>query len=243
MPPVKLLEELRVRLIETIWVRKVTADKWTYPLTPKITYKIKKLEEKARYAIVRQTWEYEFQVEYADTVVAMRLDDRYCDCGYWMLKGVPCLHALACLNYIRDDKKKLYIDLYYHTNTWRMCYLGVIHPIPSQDLWPKFKQSEKLQPPKVIRPPGRPKKTRRRDPMEKVAKRKRLMKPQWVCSRYNQLGHNKRTCTNEPSQKKPKGKPGRPRKKKTSTSGNSESSQVVEFGLISYFNFVLLVAN
>ena len=36
MPLVKLANELRGRLTETIWVRKVTAERWNHPLTPKV---------------------------------------------------------------------------------------------------------------------------------------------------------------------------------------------------------------
>ena len=46
-------------------------------------YRIRKLEEKAGYAIVRQTWEYEFEVEIYDTTLGMNLDHKVCDYGYW----------------------------------------------------------------------------------------------------------------------------------------------------------------
>ena len=135
MPPIKMLDELRGRLMETIWVRKVTAERWTHPLTPKVCYRLRKLEEKARYALVRQVWQYEFEVEYHDTKVVVNLDEKLCSCGYWQKKELPCVHSLACLNFIRVEHKDKYCDKYFHTVTWRKCYAGVIHPIPSQNLY------------------------------------------------------------------------------------------------------------
>lgn len=87
---------------------------------------------------MRQTWDYEFQVEYNEVVVCVKLDEKLCDCGYWKLKGISCLHTISCLNYIRKANKELYTSEYFHTTTWRRCYSMVIHPILSQVLWPQF---------------------------------------------------------------------------------------------------------
>ena len=48
MPHVKLLDELRGKLAETMWFRKTTADRWNHPLTPKVSYRIRKIQEKAK---------------------------------------------------------------------------------------------------------------------------------------------------------------------------------------------------
>ena len=92
--------------MESIWVRKVTTKRWSYPLTPKICYRPRKLKDKARYAQVRQVLEYEFDVEYYDTKVVVNLEEKWCGCGYWQLKGLPCMHTLACLNFITHHKKE-----------------------------------------------------------------------------------------------------------------------------------------
>lgn len=124
-----------------------------------------------------------------------------------LCKGIPCLYVLSCLNYIRDEKIELYTDSYFHTEIWKKCYIWVIHSIPSQDLWPHFSKTKMLTPPKVKRKPSRPKKARHKDPIEK-AKPKRLMKPQWTCSKCKQFGHNIRSCINEPAPQKPNDKSG-----------------------------------
>lgn len=191
-------------------------------MTPKVNHRIRKLEQKARYANVRQTWEYEFEVELNGTNVGVKLDEKSCDCGYWQLKGIPCVHALACLNTIRDPKKQIYTHPYFHTDAWKSCYSGVIHPIPSKDLWPQFSKRDMLHPPEVKRPPGRPTTKRRKDPVEKELAPRRVTKLKATCGKCGGIGHNSRGCKNEAIPKKPKGKPGRPRKKPLTKAGTNE---------------------
>ena len=114
MPLIKLLDHLRGRLMKVIWIRKVTAERWSNPLTPKVCYRIGKLEKNARYALVTQIWQYELEVEIKDTKVGVKLDKRVCDYGYLQLKGIPYVHALACLNTIRNTNKKDHTHAYFH---------------------------------------------------------------------------------------------------------------------------------
>ena len=46
--PCKLLDELRSKLMDAIWSRKVIAERWNHPLTPKVNYKLRKIEEYAK---------------------------------------------------------------------------------------------------------------------------------------------------------------------------------------------------
>ena len=66
--------------------------------------------------------------------------------------------------------------------------------MPGQDQWIKSRHLP-TQPPHVLRPPGRPKKLRRKDPDEsrnpyKVSRMNRQIK----CRKCNKLGHNSRSC-------------------------------------------------
>ena len=101
--------------------------------------------------MVRQIWEYEFKVEYHDCKVGVKLEQGVCDYGYWQLKGIPCVHALACLNTIRNSKKKDYTEKYFHTETWKKYYFGIIHPLTSMDLWSRLPRKDQPKLPKVKR--------------------------------------------------------------------------------------------
>ena len=122
--------------MDTIWARKVTIERWRDPLTTKVNYRIRKLQEKVRFAIIRQTQDYEFKVELSDTKMGVNLEKHTYNCSYWQLKNISYVHALTCIDTIRDTNKETYTHLYFHTTRQKKCYSGMIQPIPSKDFWP-----------------------------------------------------------------------------------------------------------
>ena len=101
-----------------------------------------------------------------DTKVAVNLDSRTCDCRAWEMKGMPCVHAIACINSIRG-KVDVYCDKYFKTEYWKKCFTGIVHPIRSRTYWPTFPAKAMLQIPLPKPMTGRPKVHRRRDINEK----------------------------------------------------------------------------
>ncbi|KAK9945307.1 hypothetical protein M0R45_010828 [Rubus argutus] len=108
---------------------------------------------------------------------------------------------LTMLEMIRE-KPEAYVDKYYHKETYLKAYEPMIHPIKGSNMWPNCNQ-EPLLPPLVKKQPGRPKKTRRKDPeMEKdpnnpmqVVSRKGKTT---TCTKCYGKGHNRRSCKNQP---------------------------------------------
>ncbi|KAF4367799.1 hypothetical protein F8388_016622 [Cannabis sativa] len=78
----------------------------------------------------------------------------------WQVRGIPCIHAIACITTIRADIAN-YCSPYFTTEMWRKTFEQVIHPIPDESMWPQF-NDEELLPPVVKKPSGRSKKHRRR---------------------------------------------------------------------------------
>ncbi|PON87168.1 hypothetical protein TorRG33x02_171170 [Trema orientale] len=107
------------------------------------------------------------------------------------MRGIPCVHAMAAINSIRGQAVD-FCDPHFHTETWRKCYSGAIHAIPDEGLWPHFDDDQLLAPPKLVRPPGRPKKHRRRDRDEArpVTRRSATVK----YGRCGIYGHNACSC-------------------------------------------------
>ena len=99
--------------------------------------KIKLLNRVSRHANVLRCAAYEFEVELNNQRVGVRLDDNYCDCGAWELRGIPCVHALTCINTIRADVT-VYCCTYFSTEKWRATFAAVVHPIRTRNYWPKF---------------------------------------------------------------------------------------------------------
>ena len=112
-----------------------------------------------------------------------------CACGYWKISGLSCKHAAVCIVHKRANVET-YCDEYLTRFTY-LTYGEIIHPLPDLN---DINANEDVEPPILCRLPGRPRKSRRREPGEQplslnVARRSNTIKCQ-TCKRFD---HNKRT--------------------------------------------------
>ena len=222
LPPIQLLEKLREQHTGLMYTRHVVSQRFTGNLPPKVKKAIRDATKRSCAAIVRRCGEYEFQVELDEYKGCVRLDAKHCDCEIWQVSGIPCHHAMACINTVRGNPDD-YCDAFFSIQSWRKCYSGVIHPIPSMNLWPQFENLD-LAPP-VARPlPGRPKKHKRRSQGEP----RPVPRPQSStkrCGICNQFGHNRLSCSQTAAPKPPSRPRGRPFKTpRTEAAATSSSS-------------------
>jgi hypothetical protein len=87
------------------------------------------------------------------------LDDRTCSCRVWQVKSVPCLHAAAFIAFTRDVNWDKFVDTYFTIEKYKSAYALEVAPMPTKDQWVHI-DAEKIHPPTIKRPPGRPKKNR-----------------------------------------------------------------------------------
>ncbi|CAN1800060.1 hypothetical protein LINPERHAP1_LOCUS22370, partial [Linum perenne] len=87
-----------------------------------------------------------------------------CTCGYWQLSGVPCLHGIAAMSYMRYDFKG-YVNEWYSVQLAKKAYTKGIPPLPGREDWIEVDGLPVLPPPYRVMP-GRPKKNRRKEPGE-----------------------------------------------------------------------------
>ncbi|XP_060972362.1 uncharacterized protein LOC115716177 [Cannabis sativa] len=112
----------------------------------------------------------------------------------WQVRGIPCIHAIACITTIRADIAN-YCSPYFTTEMWRKTFEQVIHPIPDESMWPQFND--------VKKPPGRSKKHRRRrvageerplPPTSRKQPTRKGVSSTKKCSNCHEFGHNSRSC-------------------------------------------------
>ncbi|KAK9273792.1 hypothetical protein L1049_018602 [Liquidambar formosana] len=111
-----------------------------------------------------------------------------------------------------------YVDACYSVKTYMHCYSRMIYPVGSQKFWDET-GNPLMQPPSQRRPPGRPKKLRRREadePQNPFKLRRKNAKIK--CSRCQKYGHNKTTCKGEVARK------GKLQVRKKAASGNGVPS-------------------
>ncbi|KAF4398689.1 hypothetical protein G4B88_017115 [Cannabis sativa] len=94
---------------------------------------VKQILRRARHAEVRRVGNNEFQVDYKGKRCSVILDQRWCICGQWQIRGIPCVHAAACINVTRANINDSCSE-YFTTEMWRKTYEPMIHPIPDESI-------------------------------------------------------------------------------------------------------------
>ncbi|CAH1415299.1 unnamed protein product [Lactuca virosa] len=129
--------------------------------------------------------------KYKGTRWEVNLDERKCSCRVWQVQGRPCVHAADFIAFIRDANWDKYVDPYFNIENFKAAYAFQIAPMSGQDQWAQ-KNEEKIYPPLIKRPPGRPRKNRIKSSDESKRRHK--------CPRCGECGHREKTCKNPASQ-------------------------------------------
>ena len=137
------------------------------------------------------------EVKYKEKRWEVILDERKCSCRVWQVTGLPCVHAAAFIAFTRETIWDKYADPYFTIEKFKQAYTLEISPMPGKDQWEHIGTTEKIYPPIIKRPPGRPKKNRIVPPDE-PKKRHR-------CPRCGMYGHHERTCKNSAPFSTPEG--------------------------------------
>ncbi|XP_057747864.1 uncharacterized protein LOC130967058 [Arachis stenosperma] len=202
-PIITLLEEVRMFVLRTIAKNKVKLAKHVGKLPPVVQSRLDKIrkESKSWMPIWTGDDEYEkFEVHGHPTNMVVDLGKRLCTCQFWMLTGMPCVHACAALARV-NKRPEDFCHKWLTMDAYRDTYAHYINPLPGQSLWEKSDQN-RPQAPKKKKKPGPVTKKRRKDADEgnegsKKSKvtgtLKRQLKP-FTCKYCLQKGHTKRGC-------------------------------------------------
>ncbi|XP_072957647.1 uncharacterized protein [Typha angustifolia] len=197
LPIIQMMECIRRQLMTWFNERRETSMQWTTILVPSAERRVSEAIERARGYEVARANEAEFEVvspHEGTNIVDIR--NRCCLCRGWQLYGLPCAHGVAALVSCRQNVHR-YTESCFTVATYRKTYSQTIHPIPDKSLWNELSDAGQngenkleifINPPKSLRPPGRPRKKRVR--AEDRGRIKRVVH----CSRCNQTGHFRTTC-------------------------------------------------
>lgn len=134
---------------------------------------------------------YEVLDGYKQHTVCLR--KRECSCRSWMLKGIPCAHALAAMLHRQYDPHD-FIHPCYSKERYLMTYSHFIQPMNNMPMWPESRNNL-VAPPVITKMPGRPRKLRRKEAGEtKVSGKLSKTGLTMTCSLCHVKGHNKRSC-------------------------------------------------
>ncbi|KAL0354010.1 UNVERIFIED_CONTAM: hypothetical protein Sangu_0982300 [Sesamum angustifolium] len=182
-PILTLVDGLRAKLMCRLQKRKMKGNKWSGILVPNAVKELNNIKEESRKCHLLVAGEHEFEVQ----------DQKTCNCQVWDISGIPCRHATLGINYRREDVES-YCDSRFSLDKYMKAYKYSIHPVPDQTFWPLGVDvtHTTLLPPVIKRMPGRPKKSRRKEPGEapNAVKRSSIVR----CKTCNELGHNRRNA-------------------------------------------------
>lgn len=196
LPIIQMMECIRRQLMTWFNERRETSMQWTSILVPSAERRVAEALDRARTFQVLRANEAEFEVISHEGTNIVDIRNRCCLCRGWQLYGLPCAHAVAALLSCRQNVHR-FTESCFTVATYRKTYSQTIHPIPDKSLWKELTDGDPnanrsveimINPPKSLRPPGRPRKKRVR--AEDRGRVKRVVH----CSRCNQTGHFRTTC-------------------------------------------------
>ena len=106
-------------------------------LCPKVQAMLDKEKEEASNCIVLLSTTTIFQVAHHIDVLEVDIEKRTCTCRKWDLKGIPCCHAIASINYLHKDVES-FVDECYTKAEYTRAYTGSIAPCIGERHWPKI---------------------------------------------------------------------------------------------------------
>ncbi|PQP97007.1 uncharacterized protein Pyn_12464 [Prunus yedoensis var. nudiflora] len=126
-------------------------EKWHNDVGPRVFATLEKLKKQSAWCIPRLAGESKYEVKcFGGTQMVVDLRNRS-----WAVKS----HVSMLVLPLGSGNHISYVHDYYKKEAFMKAYKPMVHPMPSQDLWPKTNVPP-LLPPKFHKQPGRPKKSR-----------------------------------------------------------------------------------
>ncbi|KAI4349431.1 hypothetical protein L6164_010020 [Bauhinia variegata] len=194
LPIIQMMEGIRRKLMEWFNERREASMQWSGILVPFAERHVSDAINHAHSYQVLRANEAQFQVIGHSGQHVVDIRTRRCSCHGWQVCGLPCAHAVSALLSCRQHVHR-FTETYFTVANYRKAYSETIHPIPDRTSW-NLEQDDAnnggaliINPPKSLIPPGRPR--RKRAHVQDSGGTKRRVH----CSRCNQEGHFRTTCT------------------------------------------------
>ncbi|CAH1453381.1 unnamed protein product [Lactuca virosa] len=158
-PVLDLLDAIREKIMKRFDKKRNLVSTWNGVLVPIAKNHLNDTAKNLGEYEVTRSCENQAEVKYKGTRWEVSLDERKCSCRVWQVQGRPYVHAAAFIAFIRDANWDKYVDPYFTIEKFKSAYAFQIAPMPGQDQCAE-KNGEKIYPPIIKRPPGRPRKNR-----------------------------------------------------------------------------------
>nr|XP_025621445.1 uncharacterized protein LOC112712727 [Arachis hypogaea]XP_025675519.1 uncharacterized protein LOC112775838 [Arachis hypogaea] len=158
-------------VMRTIAKNKVKLQNHIGKLTPVIKSRLEKVRKESKHW--KPIWTGDngcekFEVHGHSTNHVVDIGKKLCTCQFWMLTGIPCVHACAALSRVNKQPED-FCHRWLTMDSYKETYNHHINPIPGQPLWEKAEDCNRPHAPKIKTKPGKLKMKRRMDADEKSA--------------------------------------------------------------------------
>ena len=216
---ITMLEEIRVKMMRRVGQLREFSETWITNISPMALKVLQENTSKSMKCTLEWNGEYGFEVKDSwGNKFIVNLNSNTCTCRSWMLKGIPCCHAIAALHF-RKLEPIDYVAHWYTKDTYLKTYNSFIQPVTNMAMWPKTTNPPVL-PPEIKKLPGRPRKCRRKEQTENKTGKLSKRGVEMTCSLCHAKGHNKKGCPMNPQSVRGRG---RARGRGTSTSSTRSS--------------------
>ncbi|KAL7582506.1 uncharacterized protein LOC111921300 [Lactuca sativa] len=156
-PLLDLLDAIREKLMKWFDKKRMLVKRWNGVLVPNAKIRLNDISKNLGEYEVCRSGDNQVDVKFKGSRWEVNLDKRKCGCRVWQVTGVPCVHEAAFIAFTRDANWDQYVDQYFSIEKFKEAYAFKIASMPRKDQWIK-KDGDKIYPPLMKRPPGRPKK-------------------------------------------------------------------------------------
>ncbi|XP_056174657.1 uncharacterized protein LOC115667281 isoform X2 [Syzygium oleosum] len=188
-----MLENIRIMVMNRMHTQRDGCARWTRNYGPRIAHKLHQNTTASSYCHLIWNGDEGYEIMEGGDKYVVDFNLKTCSCRAWELSGIPCCHAICAIHHKRNDPNDYLAECFYKVK-YLSAYQFMMPMVRGQKFWEKTLK-EAPQPPPMKKMPGRPKRSRRKQPIELV-KGDRMTKEgkRMTCSTCNVVGHNSKGC-------------------------------------------------
>lgn len=116
-PILQLMEWIRRYVMQRFLAKREGLKRFDGVIMPSVVKMVHKGLEEASNMRINQADLYEFEVDHKEDTFVVNLETNVCGCYRWTLMGIPCWHAMACIQLRRLNYEE-FIHPAYHVQTY-----------------------------------------------------------------------------------------------------------------------------
>ncbi|XP_075080261.1 uncharacterized protein LOC142165787 [Nicotiana tabacum] len=150
-----MLEEIRHKIMNRNNDMRKFVEIWISDISPMARMILEENKELSRRCKVRFNGQDSFEIEEGDKRFIVNLVAKTCICRSWMLRGIPCRHALCSYYHLEQDPEQ-HVKFWYRKEIFLKAYKYYLQPMPNMKMWPES-NNPVIESPEPNSMSGRPK--------------------------------------------------------------------------------------